>query len=493
MAMGNVEQFVQEQFAKKNFILFATLGASSFIGTLFYLLTGQDGLKTVSMAVPVTISVIIYLLAKRSELIERIFPWIIIGFTATAAIFNGIAGDPSLATAGIAFFIAGIASVHASMRIMSFGFGLSIIVMIVFLWQYPHQEQIASSKGSVMLTLILLGAGLLIQIRQTKKLEAQVSLFSQEQTERANEETKKRERLNHNVEEVANDLDSIGRTAERHLASQKELLTIMDGLAAGVEQEATQIGQIAQFSQAAREDVAEMRLEAERMFGETSYLRGTSEEIVDTMRRVRKGMTDVEEFLGNLNRSFTALTENIERTNGLAKSIETITEQTNLLALNASIEAARAGNHGKGFAVVAEEIRKLSLMTAETLNEINDNLTEVNRMNKESQLNLSGSTEKLREQGKLTVSAEGNVESMHYTLDRLHEKFGRFDEKMKRIADETANIGKMTGDFAELLAQSSASLEEVNATVHETVRDNEQVVGTLEGTMKRTKELIEVR
>ena len=106
-----------------------------------------------------------------------------------------------------------------------------------------------------------------------------------------------------------------------------------------------------------------------------------------------------------MNGSFDALTENIEKTNALAKSIETITGQTNLLALNASIEAARAGEHGKGFAVVADEIRKLAGLTAVTLVEINGNLEDVNTMNDRSRHNLTNSTGKLATQAALAVDA----------------------------------------------------------------------------------------
>jgi methyl-accepting chemotaxis protein len=114
-------------------------------------------------------------------------------------------------------------------------------------------------------------------------------------------------------------------------------------------------------------------------------------------------------------------------------------------------------------------------------------------MNDRSRHNLSSSTGKLVAQAALSKDAETKIGMMHNTLGDLHRKFDMFDDKMASITKETTDIGRMTSSFADLLTESSASLEEVNATIHETVTDNEQIVTTLDGTKRRTKSLAEVR
>ena len=282
--MNDMDAMRQQEFANKNFILFVTLGGSSFIGLLFYMATNQGMVKTVSMAIPVVITLLFYMLSKKVVAVEKMFPWIVLGVTGFAALLNGVLGEPSMATAGIAFFVVGIASVHSSMRIMAFGFVLSLVVLGTFLVNYPYQEQIADSKGSMVLVLILMAVGLFIQIKQTKKLEEQVKVFAVEQAASVLEEERKHRMLNDNVEQVADDLTTIGETALRHLEAQKELLLIMDTVTSGVEQEATQITHIADNTERTQAEVDKMHKETRAMHTNTAHLRTESTVIVELMR-----------------------------------------------------------------------------------------------------------------------------------------------------------------------------------------------------------------
>jgi len=73
--------------------------------------------------------------------------------------------------------------------------------------------------------------------------------------------------------------------------------------------------------------------------------------------------TDTSKAMEEINEKIHQITEAIS-------VIDQIAFQTNILSLNAAVEAATAGEAGKGFAVVAGEVRNLASRSAEAANEI---------------------------------------------------------------------------------------------------------------------------
>lgn len=79
------------------------------------------------------------------------------------------------------------------------------------------------------------------------------------------------------------------------------------------------------------------------------------------------------ELLDNV-RALSVVTSELKE---LADEVRNIAAKTNLLAINASIEAARAGQAGRGFAVIADEVRKLSMLSADIGTRITQRMTDV--------------------------------------------------------------------------------------------------------------------
>ena len=101
------------------------------------------------------------------------------------------------------------------------------------------------------------------------------------------------------------------------------------------------------------------------------------QQISASIQEISKGVQDVVEANSKVLESVSETSNETKRTDEIVRFINSVATDTNLLGLNAAIEAARAGESGRGFAVVAEEIRKLSVSSSSSINEINDILKKI--------------------------------------------------------------------------------------------------------------------
>ncbi len=163
----------------------------------------------------------------------------------------------------------------------------------------------------------------------------------------------------------------------------------------------------------------------------------------------------------------------VENIGQLASSIAEIAEQINLLSLNASIEAARAGEQGKGFAVVATEIGKLASDTTETVDEIQNTITEV----QEAFHALTEDADSILKFIQETVTPDYNkfvgiadqygrdADSMHDTSLKISEMAENIHHVMDEVTTAIQNIAESSQDTADASAKILSSVDEVSEAV----------------------------
>ncbi|OPY62652.1 MAG: putative sensory transducer protein YfmS [Pelotomaculum sp. PtaU1.Bin065] len=153
---------------------------------------------------------------------------------------------------------------------------------------------------------------------------------------------------------------------------------------------------------------------AQNVASSTQQTSATVEELASSAQQLA-GSQEVLENLGK------EVLEQVKKTDVILGFIHEVADTSNLLGLNAAIEAARAGDHGRGFSVVAEEIRKLSIKSAQAVKEIRDILAIIN----DKVLVMS---EKVVEAAALSEEQAAATEEISAAMQELASSAGKLEE-----------------------------------------------------------------
>lgn len=478
--MSNAESLTLRDVRRKNFIMLIAFSIA-IVGALLVTIINEEPSKSIvyggGLIAYVSGYIVLFFLLKK----DFWFPYFMVLIGYGVMITYILVFDGGLQTIGIIFFLLFLSTGHFFTSVFITGYILGIIGLVLTR-TFPnpeHAELIQDEFLSVLVAFLLSGLVSFIVIRLNQGQFKQLRIFISESDKAAQQKESERATLASHIEKLNGEIIDVNARLQNSLKAQEELTTVIHEIASGSTDQTDRIVDISEHATRSVEQMQQMTEELTQLTEDFDASQVATVRGNDLSTDLEKNMYNLLENIEQLGDTFQTLSNNVEEMSGFLSDIVDISEQTNLLALNASIEAARAGDAGQGFAVVANEIRNLAETTNGIVDQITTNLNEVNVTNStaltEMKANVTNVTNHLEE----TKQVNESFNDITAYMEQLQERFAMFTRYATDVDSSATVIQDRTTELSAIIEQSSAGLQEMNASVDNLQRENEQIGETM--------------
>lgn len=298
------------------------------------------------------------------------------------------------------------------------------------------------------------------------------------------------QKIKHMISEVENANGETSRQVGDLVQSGQDVGTAMNELAVGTEAQAKNMMTVTDKFSVLEDRLSRINKSVRTIVRYTEESKSKNQSGAQAIESLTSIFKETYQSTQDVSKGMHVLEEHSEEIKGITSAIESLTDQTNLLSLNASIEAARAGDADRGFAVVADEIRKLSEQSATAAKRIQrvisnmlDIVQNIARATEQTKTSADLSNQELRQ-------TAGMFQSMIEHAGSLIENVATLNDGIRHLHADRRAVGTYIENTSSIFEESSATTEEVNATMETQVEATRRMKEKIAAIHKETNELL---
>jgi methyl-accepting chemotaxis protein len=354
-----------------------------------------------------------------------------------------------------------------TLAVQIYGFGM----LLYMLYGQPITLE-KDAEITYIIYYVLISVLIFSLLKVTRNLMRQMEQTRQETEALMTQQMEQKENVLTHVKSTSEHMSAIFSTSENHSHAFQDMNAAFQEIANGSNSQMESTLEINESVQKMSNLVQQMTAFSVSLKEESAGAIQLSQAGQQQVEHLNSTISQFKQEMDDMSIELTQLIHNLSEAGQFSNTIKEIAAQTNLLSLNASIEAARAGEHGRGFSIVATEIRKLAEMTSTSADRISDQLDAFKDQSNQTHNKMLQVSEQMNKSYEMTGQTSSSFSTINQAIQTLNDLSETNQGLMQEIHGAVSTVGDSTGHLATVSEQTSASLQELTATLEHLLKAN---------------------